>query len=48
MTQQELADKFHDCAQGMLPAEVQEQALELIYHLEELKDVKRLTGLLHG
>jgi 2-methylcitrate dehydratase PrpD len=48
MMQQELADKFHDCAQGTLPAEAQEQALELIYHLEELKDVKRLTGLLHG
>ncbi len=46
MTKAELADKFHDCAQGVLPAAAEEQVLELVYGLDALADTATLTSLL--
>ena len=48
MTAEELAKKFHDCAQGVLSQKKEEEALALVYRLEEVADVKELTRLLAG
>ena len=48
MTPEELADKFHDCAQGVLSEAVQERVLQQIYRLETLEGVDQLTSLLRG
>ena len=46
MTTEELAEKFDDCAQELLSADVQKQVLERIYSLERLDDLKDLTSLM--
>ena len=48
MTREELADKFQDCARGLLSAEAQAQVLELVYGLDDLESVSQLTSLLKG
>ncbi len=48
MSREELADKFADCAQGVLPPSNQSNVLEVIYNLEELDQVGKLTALLRG
>jgi hypothetical protein len=46
MRREELAAKFHDCAQALLSTRAEQQAVEMIYNLEALADVKKLTALL--
>jgi 2-methylcitrate dehydratase PrpD len=48
MTRQELADKFHDCAQGTLSSSAENEVLELIYDLNGLTDITTLMALLRG
>ena len=48
MSRQELADKFHDCSRELLSLEAEHQAVELIYRLDAIEDVKSLTSLLKG
>ena len=48
MSQAELADKFHDCAQRTLSTGVEKQVLELVYGLDGLADIRALTSLLRG
>ena len=48
MTREGLADKFHDCAQGVLSFSAEQRVLDTIYGLESLADVKTLTTLLRG
>jgi 2-methylcitrate dehydratase PrpD len=48
MSQEELADKFHDCAQALLSPQQEQDALRLVYGLENLNDVRELTALLKG
>ena len=48
MTTSELADKFHDCAQGIIPHDNQAKALSMVYQLEDVSDVSQLTALLRG
>ena len=48
MTPTELAGKFHDCAQGVIFEVREKEVLDLVYALENMDDVKRLTGLLTG
>ena len=48
MTRQGLADKFHDCAQGLLSRDAEAKVLDLIYRLEGLSEVTTLTSLLKG
>ena len=47
MTTGELAEKFRDCAQGVITERRQKEVLGLVYGLEEVGDVKQLTRLLH-
>ena len=48
MTDAELADKFRQCATwGRLAPDRIEAALDILWNLEKLKDVKELTRLLH-
>ena len=46
MTPLELAEKFHDCAQDVIPEVKEKEVLEMVYALEDVRDVKQLTGLL--
>ena len=48
MSREELADKFHDCAQGLISPDAERRAQELIYGLEGLENVKDLMALLKG
>ena len=48
MTQEELAAKFHDCAQGILTSDVERSVLDLIYRLDSVADVAELTSLLRA
>ena len=48
MSRKELADKFHDCAQGRISPDAEKRAQELIYGLEGLEEVKDLMALLKG
>jgi len=48
MSREELADKFHDCAQGLLSAGAEKKVLELIYGLDDLPQVSALTSMLRG
>ena len=48
MTSSELADKFHDCAEGIISDDNQARALSMVYQLEEVPDVGQLTALLRG
>ncbi len=48
MTTSELPDKFHDCAQGIIPHDNQAKALSMVYQLEDVSDVSQLTALLRG
>jgi 2-methylcitrate dehydratase PrpD len=48
MTREELAGKFRDCARGVIPERAMEEALGLIYNLEQAGDVRALGGLLAG
>ena len=47
-SREELADKFHDCAQGLLSSGAEKKVLELIYGLDDLPQVSALTSLLRG
>ena len=46
MTAGELAEKFHGCAQGIIPEKRRTEVLELLNGLEDLGDVTQLTRLL--
>ena len=46
MTPEELAQKFHDCAEGVIPEPRRNEVLNLISQLEDLGELKQLTGLL--
>ena len=48
MSAAELAGKFADCAQGLMPEDRQERVIEMVYGLEEVDDIGRLTSLLKG
>lgn len=48
MTEEELADKFQDCARGLLSGSAQRKVLEMIYGLDGLDAVTQLTSLLKG
>ena len=48
MTPAELAEKFHDCAQNMMPEAREREVLNIVYGLEKVGDLKQLTGLLRG
>ena len=48
MTGQELAAKFHDCAQGILTSDAERTVLDLIYRLDNVADVAELTSLLRA
>jgi hypothetical protein len=48
MTREELAAKFQDCSQWLLPDAAQEKVLESIYALDGLDSVSQLTSLLKG
>ena len=48
MTRDALADKFHDCARETIPPEREKEALDMVYSLEDVDDVGRLTALLRG
>jgi 2-methylcitrate dehydratase PrpD len=45
---EELAEKFRDCAQGVLASEAAEGAVGLIARLEDVRDLAELTGALTG
>ena len=46
MSAEELIDKYRDCALVVLPEEAVERSLELVAHLDKLKDITELTDLL--
>jgi 2-methylcitrate dehydratase PrpD len=47
MTDDELADKFRGCARwGKMPNDRIETLLDMLWHIETLKDVNELTKLL--
>jgi hypothetical protein len=46
MSPEELIDKYRDCALVVLPAEAAERSLELVRHLDELRDITELADLL--
>ncbi len=47
MTDEELSDKFRECAAwGGLTPERTKQVLDLVWNLEQVKDVNELTRLL--
>ena len=48
LTREELADKFQDCARGLLSDAAQARVLELVYGLDDLESVSQLTSLLKG
>ena len=45
LTDDELSSKFRDCASLALSSEKIEEALELLWHLEELRDITKLMKL---
>jgi len=45
LTDDELSSKFRDCASLALSAEGAEEALRLVWHLDELKEISRLMEL---
>jgi 2-methylcitrate dehydratase PrpD len=46
MSREELAEKFRECAQGILTEERMEKVLKTVYELETLQDVRSLGRLL--
>ena len=48
MTREELAAKFHDCAQGVLTSDAEHSVLDLIYRLDNVANVAELTSLLRA
>ena len=48
MTREELAEKFHDCARGLLSEATEKRVLETIYGLDGVGQVTELTALLKG
>ena len=46
LTPEELAQKFHDCAEGTIPEPRRNEVLDAISRLEDLADIKQLTALL--
>ena len=48
MSVEELAGKFGDCAQGLLPDSTQRQVIEMIYGLDQLQAIGALTSMLKG
>ncbi len=48
MTREELADKFGDCARGLLSDADQAKVIECIYGLQDLGSVTELTSMLRG
>ncbi len=48
MGREELAEKFRDCAQGVLMPERADKVLETVYRLERLDSVGTLTAMLVG
>jgi 2-methylcitrate dehydratase PrpD len=45
MSAEELMDKYRDCALTVLPAEAVERSIEMVAHLDELKDITELADL---
>jgi 2-methylcitrate dehydratase PrpD len=41
---EQIADKFRDCAQPVLPADRMDQAIDLIENLDDLANVRELTN----
>ena len=48
MTREELAEKFGDCARGLLSEADQAKVIESIYGLQNLGPVAELTSMLKG
>ena len=48
MTRDELAAKFHDCARETITPEREREALDMVYALEDVKNVGELTRLVSG
>ncbi len=48
MTREELAAKFHDCARETITPAREREALDMVYGLEAVDDVGKLTALLSG
>ena len=46
LTTEELTIKYRDCARLVLPSETTERCLELVSHLEEIRDIAELADLL--
>ena len=48
MTPAELAEKFHDCAGGIMTGSKEKEVLDMVYEIDKVDDVKQLTRLLRG
>ena len=48
MTREELAEKFHDCARGLLSEATEQRVVETVYGLDGVDRVTELTVLLKG
>ena len=48
MSAGELAAKFADCAQGLMPGDTQRRVIETVYGLDEVESINSLTSMLKG
>ena len=48
MTGDELADKFRECSQDIIPPRNVDSLLDMAWQLEDVSDIKAFTGLLQG